>query len=390
MSVAFQPAWTPRRRRALVRALLCWFAARARDLPWRRTRDPYAIWVAEVMLQQTRVATVLPYWERWMRHLPDVAAVARARPERLRRLWEGLGYYRRVRNLQAAARLLMRQYGGRFPDQFEQVLALPGVGRYTAGAICSAAFNQPTPVVDGNVARVLTRLLGRRLGATDPAAWATARLLVECAANFPAVRLRAVAPAADGASPPSCPPCSALNQALMELGATICTPQQPRCTECPIRKFCVFRKNPVGLGKRRSPRPPLEERHLRVWLVQRGRRWLVRLRGLKEVNGGYWELPTFEVPAPDARPAVRSPAASPEPFQALASAPLLRLTHHITRYRYRVEVFAGKLCRPWPAGRWLTRQQLWARPLTRLSRKILQHLGGTEERPGIASAHPNP
>src|SRR5215471_4831488 len=140
--------------------LLAWFAVNARDLPWRRTRDPYAVWVSEIMLQQTQVKTVLPYWERWMNALPDIEALARAPLERLNKLWEGLGYYHRVRNMQAAARLIQTKHSGKFPDQLEDLLELPGIGRYTAGAICSIAFNQPQPVLDGNVIRVLTRLFG--------------------------------------------------------------------------------------------------------------------------------------------------------------------------------------------------------------------------------------
>ena len=167
-------------------ALLDWFAANARDLPWRRTRDPYAIWVSEIMLQQTQVKTVIPYWNRWMRELPTIEAAAKARSEKIHKLWEGLGYYTRVRNLQKAAQQIVAQHDARsetrrrrgnesqikkksetphvvsykFPDNFDDVLALPGIGRYTAGAICSIAFNQPTPILDGNVIRVLTRLFG--------------------------------------------------------------------------------------------------------------------------------------------------------------------------------------------------------------------------------------
>src|SRR5437868_2047191 len=146
--------------RIIVRSLLKWFGEAARDLPWRRTRDPYAIWISEIMLQQTQVKTVLPYWERWMRSLPDIESLAKARMETIHKLWEGLGYYTRVRNLQKAAQVIMEIHGGKFPRDFEAVLALPGIGRYTAGAICSIAFNQPTPILDGNVIRVLTRVFG--------------------------------------------------------------------------------------------------------------------------------------------------------------------------------------------------------------------------------------
>src|SRR3954465_332219 len=148
--------------RPTVTALLHWFDKNARDLPWRRTRDPYAIWISEVMLQQTQVKTVIPYWERWMRELPTVARLAKAKPERVLKLWEGLGYYSRARNLQKAAQLIIAEHDRVFPREFEKVLDLPGIGRYTAGAICSIAFGAPKPIVDGNVARVLARYLGIR------------------------------------------------------------------------------------------------------------------------------------------------------------------------------------------------------------------------------------
>src|SRR2546421_8141925 len=149
-------------QKPVVRALLKWFGQHARDLPWRRTGDPYAIWVSEIMLQQTQVKTVVPYWERWMRDLPDITSLAKARSEKIHKLWEGLGYYTRVRNMQSAARLICEKHGGQFPRRFEDVFALPGIGRYTAGAICSIALNQPMPILDGNVIRVFTRLFGIR------------------------------------------------------------------------------------------------------------------------------------------------------------------------------------------------------------------------------------
>src|SRR5689334_2357725 len=145
---------------ALVAPLLEWFLRSARDLPWRRTLDPYAIWISEIMLQQTQVKTVIPYWTRWMQELPDIQALARAPQERVLKLWEGLGYYRRARHLQNAARAITTTWSGRFPSRHADVLSLPGIGRYTAGAICSIAYNQPTPILDGNVIRVLSRHFG--------------------------------------------------------------------------------------------------------------------------------------------------------------------------------------------------------------------------------------
>src|SRR5437016_6661155 len=148
--------------RRVASLLLHWFAHGARDLPWRRTRDPYAIWVSEIMLQQTQVKTVIPYWERWMRALPAICNLAEATPETIHKLWEGLGYYTRVRNLQKAARQIIANHNGQFPRDHEAILELPGIGRYTAGAISSIAFNEPTPILDGNVIRVLARVFDIR------------------------------------------------------------------------------------------------------------------------------------------------------------------------------------------------------------------------------------
>src|SRR5262249_45573151 len=138
----------------IVSGLSDWYAKNARDLPWRRTTDPYAVFVSEIMLQQTQVKTVLPYWRRWMQALPTIRSLARAKQEKIDKLWEGLGYYTRVRNMQRAPQIVVSEYGGKFPQSFEEVLALPGIGRYTAGAICSIAFDQPRAVLDGNVIRV--------------------------------------------------------------------------------------------------------------------------------------------------------------------------------------------------------------------------------------------
>jgi A/G-specific adenine glycosylase len=202
--------------------LLAWFRQFQRDLPWRRTRDPYRIWVSEIMLQQTRVAAVIPYYERFLEKFPDVSSLAEAPQEDVLRLWSGLGYYSRARNLQAAAKEIVARHGGEFPQDLQEMLALPGIGRYTAAAILSIAHGAKLAVLDGNVARVLARLGAVRGDLRESRRWES----LQKTAN------RMLAPK----SP------SEWNQAMMELGAMVCTPRAPQCLLCPAAKFCRARK----------------------------------------------------------------------------------------------------------------------------------------------------
>jgi len=261
---------------ALPRArLLSWYDACARDLPWRRTRDPYAIWVSEVMLQQTRVETVIPYYQRFLARFPNAQALAAAPLDDVLSHWSGLGYYRRARLLHQGAQTVLRDHGGVLPRDAALRLSLPGIGRYTAGAIGSIAFDLPEPIVDGNVARVLSRVLaidtplGER--GTEVRLWdAATRLAV-------------------GERP------GALNQAVMELGARVCVPINARCGGCPLAEWCVARRDgrvealPVPAPKK-APRPVKL-----VALVARGadeRFWL--LRGEGSLFGGLWGFPLLE------------------------------------------------------------------------------------------------
>ena len=204
------------------RRLLAWFAARKRDLPWRRTRDPYRIWLSEIMLQQTRVAAVIPYYERFLRAFPNVQALARARTDRVLASWAGLGYYSRARNLQRAAQEIVAHHGGEFPREYQAALALPGIGRYTAAAVLSIAYGASHAVLDGNVARVIARLGALRGDLRVPSTWAG----LQSAAQ----QLLAQSSAGDW------------NQAMMELGATVCAPKSPRCGDCPVAEWCRARK----------------------------------------------------------------------------------------------------------------------------------------------------
>ena len=251
--------------------LLPWYRENRRDLPWRQDREPYHVWLSEIMLQQTRVEAVRDYYLRFIRELPDVYALANCDDDRLHKLWEGLGYYSRVRNLKKAARVIVDEYGGEFPRDHGTVLALPGVGPYTAGAICSIAFELPTPAVDGNVLRVLSRL--RADGESS---------------DLPEHKRR-VQRELEGIYPRENP--GDFTQALMELGATLCGPNwEPRCGECPCRDFCRGREDwknyPVKLPKkeRRTERRT-------VFLLRCGDRYAIEKRPNKGLLAGLWQFP---------------------------------------------------------------------------------------------------
>jgi A/G-specific adenine glycosylase len=211
-----------RERNAFRKQLLGWFRQYQRDLPWRRSKDPYRIWLSEIMLQQTRVATVIPYFERFVERFPDIHSLAEAPQEEVLRLWSGLGYYSRARNLRRAAQEIVLRHGGVFPWDAESALALPGIGRYTTAAILSIAYGAEHAVLDGNVARVLVRIFAVRGDLRDSKRWASLQK------------------AADALLEPSAP--GDWNQAMMELGATVCTPQAPQCLLCPVSRFCRARK----------------------------------------------------------------------------------------------------------------------------------------------------
>jgi A/G-specific adenine glycosylase len=314
----------------IVERLLEWYPKNARDLPWRRTNDPYCVFVSEIMLQQTQVKTVVPYWERWMRELPTVASLARAKPQRIHKLWEGLGYYTRVRNMQKAAQIIVEEHGGAFPSRFEEVLRLPGIGRYTAGAICSIALGQPTPILDGNVLRVLTRLFGIGGNPRDKQVngelWRLAEELVRAAGHVVIGKGKAG----------SRSPCSQLNQGLMELGALVCTPRQPQCGVCPVAGCCTaWKEGRVERLPEIGPRPPETPRRFVAFVVARGGRYLVRQRPAGVVNGHLWEFPNLELKNGSVEGAARRVLGiAPGRIE-----PYCTIKHSITRYRNRLEAY---------------------------------------------------
>ena len=264
--------------RPLAQPLLAWYRDNARDLPWRRTRDPYRIWVSEIMLQQTRVAAVLGYYARFLESFPTVEALADAPEERLMKCWEGLGYYSRARNLQKAALRVTAEYGGRFPGDYDALLALPGVGEYTAGAIASAAFGIRAAAIDGNVLRVVSRL-------------------TDCHDDIgtPGIK-RAVRELVTEALPPGEEDIRIFNQALMELGATVCVPNgPPRCAACPLSGECLARLG--GTAETLPVKAPKKARRVEektVFLLLREGRVALRRRAESGLLAGLWEFPNTE------------------------------------------------------------------------------------------------
>ena len=252
-------------------AIVPWYQANHRPLPWRADRDPYHIWVSEIMLQQTRVEAVKGYYARFLAALPDIEALASCDDERLHKLWEGLGYYSRVRNLKKAAQVILREHGGVFPSAYDAVRALPGIGDYTAGAVCSIAFSLPTPAVDGNVLRVLSRL--RCDGEPIDLPATKKRVARELAEIYPA----------------DCP--GEFTQALMELGATVCIPNgEPKCGICPCRGFCRgqdrWQELPVKLPKRAK-----KQENRTVFVLRCGERWAIEKRPGRGLLAGLWQFP---------------------------------------------------------------------------------------------------
>jgi A/G-specific adenine glycosylase len=328
--VALFSTLNPNQGSRLRRQLLRWFRIYKRDLPWRATRDPYAIWVSEMMLQQTRVAAVQEHYLRFMARFPNVKALASTPLDDVLALWSGLGYYRRARLMHDAASVVVNELGGALPTSAEGWRELPGIGRYTAAAIASIAFNEPVAVVDGNVERVLARLTGSDIGGER--AWELAEALLS--RKHP----------------------GDFNQAVMELGATVCTPKSPACLMCPIREFCATRGEhataPQLARNKREVSYAVMQRRGKLALVQRGRN--------ESLMAGMWELPSAH--------------ANGEP-------PLMTLKHSITNTDYTVRVYRAdqtalaRESRTTQRLRWFSPNEAAQLPLTGLARKILRRGG---------------
>ncbi len=353
-------------KNAVRRSLLRWYDRHHRVLPWRAppgdgarkgsrnqknscSANAYHVLVSEAMLQQTQVATVLAYFARFMEAFPTVEALAAADEQRVLRLWQGLGYYRRARHLHAAARIIVQQHGGRVPEQLGQLLSLPGVGRYSAGAIASIAYQQPAPILDGNVARVLSRLFAIRQPIDATAAknqlWQLAGELVS----------------------PSRP--GDFNQALMDLGATVCTPRQPRCADCPLHKLCTTRSDELPIKTQRTtPRPVT---HTILALHRRGR-YLFEQRNPRGLWSNMWQLTTAEQRIDDPVNWIK------DQFGLSVSAPrtLESFTHHTTHRTIRFELLTATVLHGKTNGQtqWRALDDLDDLPLPNPQRKAIKAL----------------
>jgi len=344
------------------RALSAWYGRHARDLPWRGTRDPYAVLVSEMMLQQTQVATVRPYFERFIAALPDFASLANAEEEKVLRLWEGLGYYRRARQLHQAARVIVAQHGGQFPRDPKAAQQLPGIGRYTAGAVLSIAFDLRVPILEANTTRLYCRLLGYR---GDPWSVQGQHLLWAFAETV-------------------LPPRHAgrFNQALMELGSVVCTRSRPRCGACPVAMLCAAKREGRQVDIPRSrPKPPIQLRREAAVIIRHKGGVLLRRCGPEERWAGLWDFPRVELPA--GTNGVPLPARADALEEAIGRQTgvlvqlgrlLVTLRHQVTRFRITLECYeaariSGRL-RKGNELRWVRQSDLARYPLSSTGRKL--------------------
>lgn len=345
------------------RQLLTWFDQNQRDLPWRKNRTRYRIWVSEIMLQQTQVVTVIDYFQRFIKRFPNVSSLAEANEAEVLRHWEGLGYYRRARQMHAAAQQIVAQHDGIFPDQFDEVLALPGIGRYSAGAILSIADDQPLPIVEGNTVRVYSRLMNFTENVSKAAGqktlWAFAEALIT----------------------PHRP--GDLNQALMELGSEVCTKSSPQCVACPVSNHCVaFQQGqPEDLPNKGSRRKRYESLYQTAVVIERKGRFVVRLCGPDEHWSGLWDFPRFTLTSIDAQDTLHQIVLETHNKTGLKvelEKPFLKLKHAVTRFRIDLECFratsvSGRL-RATPTLKWVSAKELSELAMSATGRKIAKQI----------------
>lgn len=342
--------------------LLAWYDANRRDLPWRRTRDPYRILVAEYLLQRTRIASGSPYYERFLERFPTVGDLAAAPLDDVLVVWEGLGFYGRARNLHAAAQSIVKRHRGEVPRSYDELASLPGIGPYTAGAVASIAFGIPVPAVDGNVTRVIARLFRIRENVT---AGTVRRRIAEIAA-------RLVSPERPGA----------FNQALMELGATVCTPIAPSCVRCPVERFCLARaggdERELPISSR--PRSPRGVTVVFGLVTANGRVLLVR-RPKGQLLGGLWALPGGERNGPSEKADLKGSIRSQAGIEVRVGPRWSRVNRSFSHRKWSGSIFRCSPVRR-PKGtesvRWVLREEALKLPLVPFHRDAIKALAGLE------------
>lgn len=354
----------PKWKSSVRRKLLKWFDENQRSLPWRSNKTPYRIWVSEIMLQQTQVATVIDYYNRFIKKFPTVKKLAAAEQADVLKLWEGLGYYRRARQLHAAAQVVVEQHGGVFPTNFDDVLALPGIGRYTAGAILSIAEDQRQPILEGNTIRVFARLMTMK---SDPRSSSNQKALWEFSESLlPRKR------------------CGDFNQSLMELGSEICHPKRPKCLVCPIRNDCptaikgLQEQIPVAAKKIKY-----ESINEAVVVIRRGGKYLVRKCGPGERWEGLWDFPRFSIDKQSGPQDVESQIKLQTGLYVTVQASKKQIKHAVTRFRitldcYESQSVGGRLSQKQSVVesemQWMTAAQIEAAPMSITGRKVAQAL----------------
>ncbi len=345
--------------------ILTWYDRHQRDLPWRRTADPYAIWVSEIMLQQTQVATVIPYYERFLRQFPTVQKLARARQQTVLKAWEGLGYYSRARNLHAAAKTIVKDHAGRLPAAVDDLRRLPGIGPYTAGAIASIAFGLDEPVLDGNVIRVLSRLFCIRENVNDTATktklWSLAESLVpKGKASF-------------------------FNQALMDLGATLCTPKKPQCLLCPLQSCCRAQQKCMQEQLPLKSRPkPVPHYHIGVGVVWKDGKILIDRRKPNGLLGGLWEFPGGKQQNGETLPAcVRREVLEELGVKIKVGKAIMSIDHAYSHFKITLHVYECRYLSGCPqaiectAWKWVSPKELGRYPFPAANQKIIARLKDT-------------
>jgi A/G-specific adenine glycosylase len=345
--------------------LRSWYAQMARDLPWRQTRDPYSIWISEIMLQQTQVKTVLPYYDRWLKQFPTVAVLAAADLQTVLKAWQGLGYYGRARNLHRCAQEIVRQYGGVFPQDKKVVLGLPGIGRTTAGAILSAAFDRPEAILDGNVKRVLSRTIALSMPPSKATKqlWQLSEILLD--RQYP----------------------RDFNQGIMDLGATVCTPHHPSCLLCPWQQHCqAFKFNLQSEIPMSEPRTPIPHKLIGVAAIWNDRgEILIDQRKEDGLLGGLWEFPGGKVePGETVEACIHREIREELGIEIEVGKSLITVDHTYSHFRVSLHVYH---CRhlegdPQPLEceqvRWVRLEELDGFPFPKANVKIIEALKGQQ------------